>query len=133
MKLIIVDDNQYFRETLKDFVTNGLQHEVIAVAASGNDFLKIENIHEADVILMDLEMKNKDGVNATNEILIVQPWLKIIAVTMQIENLFLEQLIETGFKGCIFKTEVFADLQKALKEVKAGSFYFSKQIAIRNK
>ena len=130
MRLIIVDDNKQFRKTLKLFIQESLQHEVIAEAESGEEFLELDPIiiREADIILMDIMMGNLNGFEATKQITWKYPTLKIIAVTMHVERVFLNEIIEAGFKGCVFKSEIFDTLEKALREVKSGHIYVNKQL-----
>jgi two-component system invasion response regulator UvrY len=130
MKLIIVDDNKQFRSTIRLFVRENLNHTVIAEAESGEDFLKIDPvvIREADIILMDIMMNRLNGFETTKQITWLYPNLKIIAVTMHIEKVFLKEVIESGFKGCVFKSDIFDSLEYALKEVTSGHIYINKQL-----
>jgi DNA-binding NarL/FixJ family response regulator len=125
LKLVLVDDNTHFREDLRFFLENRLIHNVIAEAASGEEFLALENLCEADIILMDLSMEKINGFIATKKILGSLPHLKIIAVTMNAENVELQRVIEAGFKGFIFKTEIFKSLESVLQSVYADGYAFS--------
>jgi len=130
MKLIIVDDNKQFINTLRLFILENLNHTVIAEAESGEDFLKIDPvvIREADIILMDIMMHRLNGFETTKQITWLYPNLKIIAVTMHVEKVFLKEVIESGFKGCVFKSDIFDSLEYALKEVMLGHLYINKQL-----
>ena len=130
MKFIIVDDNTQFRNTLRLFIQENLKHSVIAEAESGEDFLKIEPIiiREADIILMDIIMNRLNGFETTKQITWMFPNLKIIAVTMNVEQVFLNEVLEAGFKGCVFKSDIFDSLGKAIKEVSSGHIYVNKQL-----
>jgi len=125
LKLVLVDDNLLFRDDLKFFLENKLLHTVIAEATSGEEFLALENLCEADIILMDLTMETMDGFEATKKILCHFPHLKIIAITMNTENVVLSKLLETGFKGFIFKTEIFKSLEIVLQSVYSEGVIFS--------
>lgn len=117
LKLVLVDDNNLFRDDLKFFLENKLLHVVIAEAASGEEFLALKNLSEADIILMDLSMDPMSGFEATKKILWDFPDLKIIAITMNSENVLLMKLLETGFQGFIFKTEIYKSLENVLQSV----------------
>lgn len=133
MKIIIVDDNDEFRETLRFFIEHKLKHTVIAEAGSGEEFLTMDLriVKDADIILMDIIMKNISGTEATMAMNWNHYGLKIIAVTMHIENVFLTQIIEAGFKGCVFKSDIFKELETALNEVNAGRLYLNPDIKIK--
>ncbi|HAN76364.1 MAG TPA: hypothetical protein DCQ31_00640, partial [Bacteroidales bacterium] len=65
LKIIIVDDNVKYRESLADLITQVLKFEVIAQASDGEEFLQISNKLRPDIILMDLSMPKMDGFLAT--------------------------------------------------------------------
>lgn len=130
MKLIIVDDNSEFRANLKVFLELKLNHEVIAEASSGEEFLAFDEktIREADIILMDIMMNQISGIEATKRITWLHYNLKIIAVTMHIEKVFLDQIIEAGFKGFVLKTNIFNTLEKTLNDVYYGRLHIDETL-----
>ena len=130
MKLIIVDDNSEFRDNLRFFLEQKLNHIVIAEAASGEEFLALNEtiIREADIILMDIMMDKLSGVETTKRITWIHFNLKIIAVTMHIEKVFLDQIIEAGFKGFVLKTNIFNTLDKTLNDVYYGKLHIDETL-----
>jgi two-component system, NarL family, invasion response regulator UvrY len=130
MDIIIVDDNPGFREDLKFFIEQKLNHKVIAEAESGEQFLeKYRNLY-ADIVLMDITMKMIDGFETTKKLLVYNPFMKVLAITMYIEKVYLVKLLESGFRGCIFKNELFTSLDQAIKEVCSGSLFFPESIEL---
>lgn len=130
IKAIIVDDNTPFRLALKEFLVEELNIEVIAEASDGEMFLKLRNYREADVVLMDLMMPKTGGIDATKEILWRFPELRIIAITLHTSEAYLEQLIKAGFRGCVFKNNLFDEIDKAIHEVINGIYYFPDKIKL---
>ena len=133
MKVIIVDDNKIFRESLKYFLENMFSYEVIEMANDGTEFLSIENTHEADAILMDIEMPNINGIEAAKMALYDQPWLKFIAITNYSDRAYLMDLLSAGFKGCVFKNNIYEELNEALSKLSNNQSHFPKDIMIINK
>ena len=131
--IILVDDNVQFRINLKNYIESDLNCKVIAEASDGVEFLKLPNIVNADIILMDIAMQEMDGFEATKLILWQNSYLKIIAITMHTEKIFLVQLIETGFKGCVFKSNIFEQLPSALDVVSEGKLFIPDNITLDNK
>jgi len=130
MRIIVVDDNDNFRSDLKFFLEHKLHHKIIAEASSGEEFLKIAPGNNVDVILMDISMKELDGFNTVNKATIKFPYLKFIAITMYIEKVYLMKLIESGFKGCVFKSELFNKLESAIQTVCLGHVFFPDELDI---
>jgi DNA-binding NarL/FixJ family response regulator len=130
MNVLIVDDNIAYRNSLKDFLENKLGHKVIGVASSGEEFLEMASSFYADIILMDIEMSGINGIQASHRMNILQPSAKIIAITMHVEKVFLIQLVSNGFRGCVYKSEIFDKLETAMNMAVTGQLYFPKDIKI---
>jgi DNA-binding NarL/FixJ family response regulator len=130
LKFILVDDNHEFRQGLKALLETEFSAKVIAEASNGKEFLELSNHRLADIIIMDLMMPEKDGIAATKPFIWKSPYAKVIAVTMHNDNAYLQQLIEAGFKGCIFKNNIFTEIKIAVETVMSGQFYFSENIKI---
>jgi DNA-binding NarL/FixJ family response regulator len=124
MKLILVDDNIHFRDDLKFFLENKLVHQVIAEVENKEDLYALGNLSEADIILMDLALENLNDFNERKKILMYFPQLKIIAMIMKTSNAILQKVRENGFKGYLFKTEIFTSLETVLQSVCTDKFVF---------
>jgi DNA-binding NarL/FixJ family response regulator len=124
MKSIIVDDNKTFSEGIKYYLENILFHEVIGVADDGLEFLQLKNIHEADIILMDIEMPNMNGIEAVKKALWENGNYKFIAVTGYTDKAYLLELIEAGFKSCVFKSKIYEELKEAITSVIKNELFF---------
>ena len=98
MNIIIVDDHKIFREGLRMYLEMQLEHNVIAEASNGKEFLDLPNIHKADIVFMDIEMPEMNGLEASKEVLKRYNYLKIIAITMYSNKAYLKDLIERTTK-----------------------------------
>ncbi len=128
MKLTIIDDSKTFRRGLRMFLTQNLRHEIIAEAGSGLEALQLVNIQESDIILLDIQMDNIGGFETAKKILKCYSDMKIIALSMHDELIFLTELIKTGFYGYVSKGDYFLKLPTAIEEVKKGKYYFPEDI-----
>lgn len=130
LKLILVDDNEPFRSALKNILKNKFHTQIIGEASCGAEFKKISNLYSADIILMDIMMPDIDGISLTKDALLENNHLKFIAITMHYDKVYLTSLIEAGFKGCVFKSNIFSEIPKALETVIGGDFYFPENILL---
>lgn len=128
MKIIIVDDSKAFRNGLKYYLQKDYHYDIIGEASNGAEFLGLKNIHQADVILMDIQMPEINGIKAARKALWDMNHLKIIAITMYKERAYLRELIEAGFKGCVFKNEIYNKLNIIIEKVADDQICFPEDI-----
>lgn len=127
MKLIIVDDSELMREALRGFIGQNSAYEVIAEAGSGTEFLNLTCLDDADLILMDISMKDMSGITAVKNLFKTHPNKKVIAVTNYREKAYHHLLVFNGFKGCVFKDEVYNHLFQAMEIVMKEGVFFSSE------
>lgn len=127
MNIILVDDNQAFRERLKLYLEEHLNYSVVGETNSGLSFLEMNNIY-ADIILMDINMPGMGGLEAAKRSLWKYENLKIIAVSQYTDSVDLQQLVEIGFKGFVSKTNLFRDLEPAIRTILEGGYFFPEEL-----
>ncbi|MDY0199621.1 MAG: response regulator transcription factor [Tenuifilaceae bacterium] len=128
LKIFIVDDHSLFREGLKFLLGSSEFVSEIMEAENGNVFLENVEAFKPDVVLMDIEMPEMNGIEATKEALKLMPDAKIIALSMYSDENFYTEMIEAGAKGFLVKNSLFADVETAIVEVFNGRNYFSPEI-----
>ena len=130
LKILLVDDNQTFRTAVKQYLEIEMNCTVVAEVENGKHFLDMFNRTLADIVLMDIQMPEVDGITATKKWCLLNPETKVIAVTMFTDRAYLLPLIEAGFKGCIFKSEFFNEISKAIEKVMNGKMFFSDNLPV---
>jgi DNA-binding NarL/FixJ family response regulator len=113
-RIIIVDDNLYFREGMKLLIEMEGIGEVIAEAENGIEFLDLLVKLQPDLVLMDIEMPLMDGIEATQKALSIRPDLKILAITMFNDTDNYTGMLNAGAKGIVIKTVGISELKKAI-------------------
>jgi DNA-binding NarL/FixJ family response regulator len=128
IRLIITDDHNLFRNGLKLLFSGQPDISVVAEASNGIELLSILEKQTADVILIDIEMPEMNGIEATKEAMSKYPDLKIISLSMYGEEEYYYRMIEAGVKGFILKNSEIAEVIKAIMTVYKGGTYFSSDI-----
>ena len=123
-KIFIVDDNQTFRQSLILLITVENIAEVIGKASDGLEFLQILADKKPGLVLMDIDMPEMDGIEATKKALEIMPDLKIIIFSMYGNEEYYTRMIELGVKGYILKSCHIDEFEKAIQEVMKGGTYF---------
>ncbi|MCQ2608130.1 MAG: response regulator transcription factor [Bacteroidales bacterium] len=127
----LVDDHSLFREGLKFLLSNCDFIANIEESENGKIFLDKLNDSIPDVVLMDIQMPEIDGITASKLALAKYPNLKIIALSMYAEEEYYSKMIDVGVRGFLLKNSQFEDVQKAILEVYEGNNYFSQEILDR--
>lgn len=129
--IIIVDDHLIFRQGLRAMMTAEKIANIVGEASNGVEFLKLLKVSKPDLVLMDIDMPQMDGMEATLKAIEIQPDLKIIALTMFGDEEYYYRMIELGVKGFILKSAGIVELERAIKEVMKGKSYFSNELLQR--
>ena len=128
IKIFLVDDHNLFREGLRFLLSGNELISEIYEAENGKELLKKVLDVKPDIILMDIEMPEMNGIEATKETLKIFPEAKIIALSMYANENFYSEMIDAGAKGFLLKNSKFEDVQKAIADVNKGKNYFSPEI-----
>jgi len=99
--------------------------QFVLEAGNGEELLAGMAEARPDVILMDLKMPKKDGVETTKAVNRLYPDTKVIVLTMFEDERFVSHLMENGAHGYILKDAEPAEIRKAILEVKAKGFYLN--------
>jgi DNA-binding NarL/FixJ family response regulator len=131
IRVLIADDHTLFREGLRALLASIVDVEVIGEAASGKEALRLAVEHQPDVILMDIQMPDVTGIEATRQILRASPHIGIIVLTMFQDDDTVFAVMRAGARGYILKGADQAVLLRALRAVANGESLFSPEIAAR--
>jgi DNA-binding NarL/FixJ family response regulator len=128
IRIIIADDHQLFRNGLKILLNAFPEFDVVAEASNGEEFLKILKNTQADIALMDINMPEMDGIEATRKGLRLCPALNIIALSMYGEEEYYYKMVDAGAKGFLLKDSDISEVKEAILTVLKGGSYFSQEL-----
>src|SRR3989339_733510 len=129
IKIMIVDDHEIFRSGLKMVINKLKFAKVVSEASNGKECLSILSENNLpDIVLMDIQMPEMNGIEATRAALEMYPNLKIVALTMFNEDEYVESMIDAGVKGFILKNITKEIFEKALLAINKGNNYYSEEL-----
>lgn len=132
IKLIIADDHKLIRDGLKAMLSEREDLvQIVGEAASGNDLLAILPNSEAQVVLMDINMPEMDGLLATNYMKQHFPHIKVLILSMVEQEKYVAEALKADAQGYILKTTGSDELLHAIETVARGEQYISTQIALK--
>lgn len=117
--VMIVDDEIFFRGLLRDILTkDGLQ--VVAEAANGADAVALYRQHSPAIVLMDIYMPEKNGIDATREIMALDPGARILICSGVGYDQDLEAALQQGARGVIYKPFFDEEVLDIIRKTLAG-------------
>ncbi len=131
IRVLIADDHTLFRDGLRALLASIPDIEVVGEAANGKEALKLATELLPDVILMDIQMPDLNGIEATRQILRISPHVGIIVLTMFQDDDSVFAVMRAGARGYVLKGADQALLLRAVRAVANGESLFSPEIATR--
>lgn len=129
INIIIVDDHEIVRTGLKMIIDKMSGIKIVAEAENGKQAIDMVREYKPNVVLMDVNMPEISGIEATRRISQYMPDTKIIILTVHAENPFPAQLLEAGASGYLTKGCAAEELEKAIKTVAVHGRYIGADIA----
>ena len=131
-RIAIAEDNAFLLQSIKDKLAFFEDLEVRFTAANGAEMIgKIEENSDIDVILMDIQMPEMDGIKATEIIKNRFPQIKIIMLTVMDDDQYIFNSIIQGANGYLLKEIPAQDLYRSIHEIMEGGAPMSPTIALR--
>lgn len=129
IKVLVVDDHDLVRMGISRMLADDPEIEVIGEADSGEAAIRMVKSLNPDVVLLDVNMPNIGGVEATKRLRQFDEKVKILAVSSVSSQPYPSMLLKAGVNGYITKGTPLAEMIKAIKKVYQGSKYFSSDVA----
>jgi DNA-binding NarL/FixJ family response regulator len=121
----IADDHKIFRKGVILSLRQYTNISFVFEAENGEELLKELETTQPDVVLMDLRMPGKDGIETTKEVSKRFPDVKVLILTMFEDERFVSHLMENGANGYLLKNADPAEIKKAIMEVMARGYYLN--------
>ena len=129
--ILIADDHTLFRDGLKALFGSVADTVVIGEATTGAEAILQAELHQPDVILMDIQMPDLNGIEATRQIVRTSPHIGVIIVTMFEDNESLFAAMRAGARGYVLKGADQDEMLRAIRAVARGEALFGPAIAAR--
>jgi DNA-binding NarL/FixJ family response regulator len=129
--IIIVDDHMLFSQALNGLVSNFTEFNVVKLLNNGLELVEYfsSDSYKADIVLMDIKMPQMDGIEATNWLKLNHPYIKVLALSMECDEITIIQMLQAGAKGYLLKDIHPSILHHALLEVHSKGYYYTENVA----
>jgi two-component system NarL family response regulator len=123
IRLLLVDDHGLMRQGLRSILDREEGVEVVGEAASGRAAVELARTLSPDVVVMDVAMKDLNGIEATRQIRAECPRVKVIALSSHSDSRYVSAILEAGAGAYVLKANAYDDLRRALEAVLQGKTY----------
>ena len=129
IKILLADDHKITRQGLRSLLEKQSDMAVVAEAEDGRTAVQMVEKLSPDVVIMDVSMPDLNGVEATRQIISRNSKVKIIALSMHSDRLFVSEMLKSGACGYLLKDCAFEELAGAIRAVVDGKTYLSPAIS----
>jgi DNA-binding NarL/FixJ family response regulator len=129
IRIVVADDHQIVRQGLRTLLATEPDMEVVAEADNGRKTLQLVKDLSPQVVIMDISMPDLNGIEATRQLLAESPDIKVIALSMHSDSLFVFNMLKAGASGYLLKDCALEQLVTAIRTVMANRTYLSPGIS----
>lgn len=131
LRVVIVEDQWMIRDGLAALAQLADNITVVGTGADGNDAIALAAEHQPDVILMDIQMPNLDGIDATKAIKQAHPDINVLVLTTFEEDHLIQRALSAGAVGYLTKDIAAEDLTNAISTAARGIVQLAPRVAAR--
>jgi DNA-binding NarL/FixJ family response regulator len=131
LRVLVADDHVIFRDGLRALLASTPDAELVGEAATGEEAISLANSLQPDLVLMDLQMPDLNGIEATRRIVHDSPHIRVLVVTMFEDDSSVLAAMRAGARGYLLKGATHAEMARAIRAVGEGEAIFGPAIAAR--
>lgn len=129
IKILIADDHAIVREGLKQIISETLDMAVVAEASNGEDVLEKVSANKYDVVLLDISMPGRSGLDILRQLKIEKPKLPVMMLSVHPEEQYAVRALRAGASGYLTKESAPDELIAAIRKISQGRKYVSSSLA----
>ena len=120
VRLLLADDHRMFRQGLRELIERKTEFEVVGEARTGREVLAQVDMLQPDIILLDIQMPDLDGIAVARQLAVSHPAIKLVMLTMYRQDQHLLDAIKAGVKGYLLKDADAEELLDVIQRVARG-------------
>jgi two-component system NarL family response regulator len=128
IRVLLVDDHALMRQGLRAILEGERDMQVVGEAGDGRAALKLVEELAPDLVVMDVGMRELNGIDATRQILASHPGVRVIALSTHSNRHYVLGMLEAGASGYVLKISTYDELRRAVRAVARGETYLSPRV-----
>lgn len=129
IRVLLADDHALVLAGIRALVEELGDTQIVAEANNGRDAVTLARQHKPDLVIMDISMKELNGIEATGQIMADVPSTKVLILSMHTTEDFVHRAIKAGAAGYLVKDSAPLDLKMAIASVMRGEIYLSPRVS----
>ena len=129
VRVLLVDDHDFFRAGLRSLLTEEPDVEVVGEAPDGASGIELYPLRQPDVVLMDLKMPGISGIEATRRLLASWPDARVLVLTVSADDTAVLDAIRAGASGYIVKDATIDEIVRGVRAVASGQFLAAPRVS----
>jgi DNA-binding NarL/FixJ family response regulator len=128
IRIVLVDDHKIVRDSWRIVLENNPQFSVIADCDNGHDAIRHAEVHNPDIMIVDINMSPVNGFDVTETVVRNNPHIKVIALSVNNQPRYADRMMALGAKGYLTKTSSLEEINHGIMEVFRGATYICQEI-----
>jgi DNA-binding NarL/FixJ family response regulator len=129
IRVLIADDHEILRYGISTYLDSSDNIEIVGEASSGEECIELFKEKKPDVCVLDISMPDKDGIETTKAIREIDPEVKVLILSMHIDKLILDKVLEAGINGYLLKDTEKSEIRHGIESIAKGQQVFSNPIS----
>jgi len=129
IRILLAADHTLMRQGLRHILESHADFEIVAEASSGIEAVEAARLHHPDVAIVDVAMKELNGIEATAQILKASPQTAVLILSMYSDERYVLRSVKAGARGYLLKNSAGDELVQAVLAVQKGTAFFSPAVA----
>lgn len=129
VRILLADDHAMMRQGLRHILESHSEFDIVAEASSGIEAIELARLHKPDVAIVDVAMKELNGIETTSQILRHSPNTAVLILSMYSDERYVVRAVKAGARGYVLKNSAGDELIEAIQNVHKGLAFFSPEVA----
>jgi two-component system response regulator NreC len=129
VRILLADDHAMMRQGLRHILETDSEFDIVAEASSGIEAVELARLHKPDVAVVDVAMKELNGIETTSQILRHSPQTAVLILSMYSDERYVVRAVKAGARGYVLKNSAGDELIEAIHNVQKGMSFFSPEVA----
>ncbi|HEX5130480.1 MAG TPA: response regulator transcription factor [Usitatibacter sp.] len=129
LRILLCDDHTLVRAGIRGLVLEVPEAQIVAEADNGREAVALAREHRPELVVMDISMRELNGIEATAQIMVENPATRVLILSMHTTEDFVRRALKAGAAGYLVKDSAPLELRMAIEAIRRGETYLSSRVS----